>query len=110
MKLFLKSQMTKLVKNFHAQQESGELKLKPVVKLFTPNRNCTWLVTELDPDTNLMFALCDIGLGCIEMGWVSLDEITNTRGTWIERDRNFEADKTLIEYWREHKDAGYLQV
>jgi hypothetical protein len=41
----------------------------PVVKLFTPDANATWLLTELDPDNpTLAFGLCDLGLGSPELG------------------------------------------
>lgn len=28
---------------------------KPVVKLFTPDASCTWLLTEIDPETRILF-------------------------------------------------------
>jgi Protein of unknown function (DUF2958) len=37
------------------------LDFKPVVKLFTPDAQCTWLLTELDD--GLLFGLCDLGKG-----------------------------------------------
>ena len=41
----------------------------PVVKLFTPDVNATWLLTELDPeDPDISFGLCDLGVGCPELG------------------------------------------
>jgi hypothetical protein len=33
---------------------------KPVVKLFTPDANCTWLFTEYDPREKTFFGLCDL--------------------------------------------------
>ncbi len=44
----------------------------PVVKLFTPDAGATWLLTECDiDDPNRLFGLCDLGLGCAEVGYVS---------------------------------------
>jgi hypothetical protein len=77
------------------------LDFKPVVKLFTPDAQCTWLLTELDPDDGLAFGLCDLGLGCPELGYVSLIELQSVRGKLglpIERDQHFEADKTISAY------------
>lgn len=74
----------------------------PVVKLFTPDAACTWLLTELDPDdTDRAFGLCDLGLGFPELGSVSLRELSTLRGRLglpVERDRHFMARNTLSVY------------
>ena len=74
----------------------------PVVKLFTPDAGATWLLTELDPaDPDRAFGLCDLGLGCPELGWVSLAEIASVRGRLglaVERDLHFVADRPLSAY------------
>src|SRR5919205_4246296 len=49
----------------------------PVVKLFTPDANATWLLSEIDPeDPDSAFGLCGLGLGCPELGY----EITFVEG------------------------------
>lgn len=79
MKLFTQSQYKQLLKN-------GDPVLRgkdhvPVVKLFTPDANATWLITEIDPhDSDMAFGLCDLGLGTPELGYISLSEITALRG------------------------------
>jgi len=74
----------------------------PVVKLFTPDASATWLLTELDPaDPDRAFGLCDLGLGCPELGYVRLSELESVRGPLglkIERDYHFTADRTLSDY------------
>jgi len=41
------------------QQDEG-IDFEPVVKIFTPDGNATWLLTELGPnDEYLAFGLCD---------------------------------------------------
>lgn len=41
----------------------------PVVKLFTPDANATWLLTEVDvEDPDILFCLCDLGVGSPELG------------------------------------------
>lgn len=81
----------------HAEQD-----FVPVVKLFTPDANATWLLTEIDPgDEEIAFGLCDLGLGCPEIGYVSLAELATVRGKLglpLERDCHFEADKPLSYY------------
>jgi hypothetical protein len=53
----------------------------PVVKLFTPDAGATWLISECDPDEpDRLFGLCDLGLGCPELGYVSLAQIQRVRG------------------------------
>ncbi len=74
----------------------------PVVKLFTPDAGATWLLTDVAPDDqDLAFGLCDLGLGCPELGYVSLAELATVRGRFnlpVERDLYFTATKTISQY------------
>ena len=74
----------------------------PVVKLFTPDANATWLISEVDPDDpDRLFGLCDLGLGSPELGYVSLSELKAVRGPLglaVEHDLHFVADKPLSGY------------
>jgi len=87
---------------------------EPVVKLFTPDGNATWLLTESDPDdSNRLFGLCDLGLGTPELGYVSLAELTALRGMLglpIERDLHFVADKPLSAYAEEARLKGRISA
>lgn len=56
-----------------------------------------WLITELDPDSWLMFGWCDLGLGLAEWGYVDLHELAELcvhtpQGlpVYVERDLAFE--------------------
>ncbi len=84
------------------QEEKPEPDFWPVVKLFTPDGACTWLLTEIDPDEpDVAFGLCDLGFGCPELGSVSLSELESVRGRLglpIERDLYFKAVKSLSAY------------
>ena len=80
MTLITKTQIDQLLANGIAQraaidQDARALDFKPVVKLFTPDAQCTWLLTEIDEDTDLAFGLCDLGMGEPELGYVSLIEL-----------------------------------
>jgi hypothetical protein len=92
----------------------NEIDFYPVVKLFTPDAACTWLLTELDPDDpDLAGGLCDLGLGCPEVGDVSLSEIRSVRGRLglpVERDLYFTPDKTLSAYAEEARRLGHIQA
>lgn len=74
----------------------------PVVKLFTPDANATWLLAWTEPtDPDIAFGLCDLGLGCAELGSVRLSEIASFRGRFglpVERDRHWQAKDTLGAY------------
>ncbi len=84
----------------------------PIVKLFTPDANATWLLTELDPiDPDIAFGLCDLGLGWPELGSVRLSELAAVRGPMglpIERDRYFVAKQTLSDYANQARIAGRI--
>jgi hypothetical protein len=115
MTLFTKSQHEQLIANCQAQivrMDAGDpdLDFKPVVKLFTPDAQCTWLLTELGND-DIAFGLCDLGLGCPELGFVCMREIRDLRGPLglpVERDLHFEADKTLSAYAADARARGHI--
>ncbi|MHA6266342.1 DUF2958 domain-containing protein [Aliiroseovarius sp. CAU 1755] len=119
MKLFTKSIHEQLLRNGQLRlerQEQGldEPDLLPVVKLFTPDAACTWLLSELDPDCpDIAFGLCDLGMGCPELGSVSVSELEAVRGRFglpVERDLHFTADKTLCAYADEARAAGHIKA
>jgi hypothetical protein len=84
----------------------------PVVKLFTPDAGATWLLSECDLDEpNQFYGLCDLGLNCPELGYVSLEEIMGVRGRLglpVERDLHFVADKPLSAYADEARAKGRI--
>ena len=116
MKLLTKVLTAKLIKNFEENQKTinvdgSTTDFKPVVKFFNPCGAATWLITELDPDTNIMVGLCDLGMGFTELGDVSLDELRSVRlsfGLGIERDLHFTADKTLSQYAADARREGSI--
>ncbi len=74
----------------------------PVIKLFTPDAQATWLLSEIDLDCpHIAFGLCDLGLGFPELGYVDLMELSHVRGRFglpVERDLHFSPTQTLLEY------------
>lgn len=101
MQLLTKAQRATLLANHRQQGLTGTVDHYPVVKLFTPDAGCTWLLTELAEDGDTAFGLCDLGLGFPELGYVSLAELESLRGAAglpVERDRHFQADKPLSAY------------
>lgn len=88
----------------HVLARENTLDFPPVVKLFTPDAACTWLLSELDPDDpDIAFGLCDLGMGFPELGSVRISELEQIRGRFglpVERDRHFSADYPLSVYSR----------
>jgi hypothetical protein len=84
----------------------------PVVKLFTPDAGCTWLLTELDPvEPDIAFGLCDLGMGCPELGTVRISELESVRGRLglpAECDRHFAGLHTLSVYARAAWNAAAI--
>lgn len=93
--------------------EDGEtIDFHPVVKLFTPDASATWLLSEVDPEQpDIAFGLCDLGMGCPELGSVSLADIHSVKGPAglpVERDMHFTATMTLTEYAEMARIAGAI--
>lgn len=91
-----------------------EIDFSPVVKLFTPDAGCTWLLTEIDPeDEDIAFGLCDLGMGSPELRPVRISEIEALRGKLglpVERDLYFEADKALSAYADDARVHGRVRA
>jgi hypothetical protein len=108
-KLLTKAQHKRLLKNGEEQKAARErgnsIDFPPVVKLFAPDAQATWLLTELYPDDpDVAFGPCDLGMGFPELGNVRISEIEALRGPLnlpVERDRYFTAKRTLSEYAQE---------
>jgi hypothetical protein len=84
----------------------------PVVKLFTPDAGCTWLLSELDPeDPDIAFGLCDLGMGFPELGSVRISELESVRGKLglpTERDLHFSPRHTLSVYAEAARNASCI--
>lgn len=105
-KVFTQAIMAQLIANFDAAQQcaEGADDPAPVVKVFTPDAQATWLLTEYDQGNGMLFGLCDLGHGCPELGYVSMRELLNLRGPMglpVERDAHCKLDKPLSVYTAE---------
>jgi hypothetical protein len=73
-----------------AQSDEGDR--VPLVKLFNPVGPGRWLLSEMLPDGDTLYGLCDLDQGAPELGYVSLSELAGVRlplGLRIERDVHF---------------------
>jgi hypothetical protein len=115
MTLFTHAQTEQLLANCEAQIERmdnrlPEIDFNSVVKLFTPDAQCTWLLTELGRD-DIAFGLCDLGTGCPELGFVSMTELRALRGPLglpVESDGHFYTDKPLSAYAEDARERGRI--
>jgi hypothetical protein len=98
MKLITKEIERRLLENGRRPDEDH----RPVLKFFDPCGAATWLISQMDPDEpDILFALCDLGLGFPELGSVRLSELESVKGRLglgIERDLYFEARYPLSVY------------
>lgn len=119
MKLLTTDVRERLLQNGKLRQQfqmdgKDEPDFLPVVKLFTPDAGCTWLLTEIDPDEpDIAFGLCDLGMGFPELGSVSLSELESVHGRLglpVERDLHFRPIKTLSAYADEARRHEAIQA
>lgn len=84
----------------------------PVVRLFTPGVGAIWLLTELDPtNPDRAFGLCDLGLGCPELGHVLLSELEGLQaatGIEVKRDLDFQPRRSLGVAARQARKLGWI--
>jgi hypothetical protein len=107
-----------LLQNGRLMQElrgtENEPDFLPVVKLFMPECGFVWLLTELDPEQpDIAFGLCDLGMGCPELGSVSLSEIEMAAAVSdlaVQRDPAFIPAKTISAYADEARERGLIEV
>jgi len=109
MKLFTKEIETRLLANGRNRDQDHP----PVVKIFNPMGSATWLINEMDPaTTDLLFGLCDLGMGSPEYGSVSRADLENFRnnltGLGLERDLFFKGGLPMSRYMDAAIKAGHI--
>ena len=91
----LTQELIKKIPTLYRQDGKGSNALA-YVKLFTPDSNFTWYITELDPEEGLCFGLiCGFEK---ELGYFSLNEIEQIKGPMgleVERDVSFQPTKLM---------------
>ena len=76
----------------------------PVVKFFNPMGAGTWIITDRDLEyPDILFGLCDLGMGFPEVGSVCLSELESVSiaGLGIERDLHFDTQDQPLSVWAE---------
>ena len=85
---------------YGATAEMSAEEIKVPLKLFNPCGAATWYITEMDPETGLMFGWCDLGFGWTELGPMSLNAMQAGKLPFdltIERDMWWDEKTTLDE-------------
>ncbi|BAR57600.1 hypothetical protein ACVIWV_006175 [Bradyrhizobium diazoefficiens] len=107
MKIFTKEILDQLAANgaaTRAAQNAGQREPDhvPVVKVFNPYGDATWLLTESDPaEPDRLYGLCDLGMGEPELGYVARSEMESVRvnigghGLPLERDLYWSTEEPL---------------
>ena len=112
MTLITEAQRAELLANGIAARDAARAGLdfdpKPVVKLFTPHACFRWLLSEIDPNFDRAYGLCDPGDGRPYMGFIDLRDLEDVRGRikfTVVADPRFVADKPLSAY----ADVAYVR-
>ncbi|ACI93574.1 conserved hypothetical protein [Afipia carboxidovorans OM5] len=105
--------LAKLIENGRTSEERDGFDPFPVVTLFMADAAATWLFTEAYPEGSDMrlFGLCDLGMGCPELGYAMLFEIEDVRGKLglpVERDLYFKAEHRLSNYAKIAHHVGMI--
>ena len=93
MQLITKAIRAKLEKNFREHNDEDI-----PLKLFNATGGQTWLITQIEPDGDIMWGLADIGMDCVEYGTISLNELLECKRTMgfrfmLERDKFWRGGK-----------------
>jgi len=71
----------------------------PPAMLWMPDGRQRWLLTEIYPyDDDMAYGLCDLGIGCPELGEVRLSELEAMTGPGmmqVERDKGYRPSPNL---------------
>lgn len=93
--------------------ENNSLDLKPIALLFSPDAPFSALLTELDPDRQILFGLFDWGSGRMQCAQVPLVEIEKFRGMWgmpVELDTKFKPKMPLSGYVKQAALMGRIAI
>jgi hypothetical protein len=104
-------QRAQLQMNGAARAAGQSIDPYPVVKLHTLDAGAAWLLTELDPDGDQAYGLCDAGIGSPELAQVSLlalENVRGPRGLRIVADPHFKPRQTLSCYLADAQRDGSI--
>lgn len=83
----------------------------PVVKLYMPGADVTWVLAALDADGDRAYGLIDVGTGFPELGEVSLSMLAGIKGPGglpVVVEANYKPRKTLSAYVADAQRDGMV--
>ena len=111
MELVTAEQRRQLIANWNLEDDV----LRPVVKIFSPVGAATWLIASMNPqDEDILYGLCDLGLGYPELGYVRLSELQSMTvqippaGIGLEQDLYFRPSHSLGVYAEAARQNGAI--
>ncbi|PLP97919.1 DUF2958 domain-containing protein [Cupriavidus pauculus] len=100
--LITAAQRAQLIANGREARNRMVHDFHPVVRLYTPDARATWLLAAIDPnDEDLVYGLCDIGIGMPSLDRIKvsvLEALAGPCGRRVLNDRYFRPTRTLGEY------------
>lgn len=84
----------------------------PVIRLFTPDADAVWLITEQDPDQpEIFYGISDLGVGRPDTAPIPLGDLHRMRGRHglpVERDHFWTPAAPLSAYVKAAIEAGRI--
>lgn len=109
--LLTEEQRTQMLSNGAARTRGEHTDPYPVLKLYTPDGDLSWVLSELDVDGDLAYGLIDVGTGFPELGLVSLSmlaSIKGPRGLPVAAEPHYKARKRLSAYLADAQRDGMI--
>ena len=97
-RLLTAADLAELARNARRIVEEPGFDPMPVMLLRAPDGPQAWLLTEVAADGDTAYGLCDLGLGCPELGEVSLAWLASLRGPLglpVERAAGFAPERGM---------------
>jgi len=106
MKLITAAILKRLQKNFETHNNEDI-----PLKLFNASGGQTWLITQIEPDGDIMWGLADLGFGIVEYGPISLNELLEckrTMGSQFMRTMGFQFMLERDKFWKGGKVSTFV--
>lgn len=97
--MLITKEIAKKLPSLYSNENKDPSEITVPLKLFNPCGAQTWFITEMNPETGIMFGYVT-GMDFDELGYVSLDELKSLRlpfGLTIERDIHWNDKNTLAQ-------------
>lgn len=97
--MLITKEIAKKLPSLYTNEDKSAAETKVPLKLFNPCGSATWYITEMNPESGLMFGYVT-GVDYPELGYTDFNELKAVRlrfGMKIERDMHWDSNNTLAE-------------